>query len=366
MPEFHRLNKSHTTEMSKEELNRRLKEETERSAAKASRKKKSTAAEKKQRKISEQTKTQMPPRSPERKRREEERKRQEKEEKKREKEELKKKKRRRHGNYVVYYIMLAIVAFIIFAILSVTVLFNCEGIIVEGETVYSDEEIIKASGLKGDENLVRLSLLGVDKDILEELVSLDSAEVSKQFFPPRIKITVEPAEPMVNFYYAGKNYVISHVGRVMQIESSAADCMEVIGYQPGENVVIGDYITAANPEQDETVKLISGLIEEKELDGITKLDISDMLSVKMTYEDRVEITLGSILQLEQKLAIIKELVENYIAPTEEVTLDVSNPERVVQRPLTPLVTSVSATKAPETEPSEETSESTEDTTVSIE
>lgn len=354
MPEFHRLNKSHTTEMSKEELNRRLKEEVSKSAAKPQRKK-SVSAEKKQQKISQQTKNQMPPSSPARKRREEERKRQEKEEKKRAK------KRRRHGNYVVYYVMLAVIAFLIFAILSVTVLFNCEGIDVEGETVYTPEEIIEASGLKGDENLIRLSLAGIDKDILEALVSLDSVELKKQFFPPRIKITAVAAEPMANFYYAGKNYVISHVGRVMQIESSAADCMEVIGYQPGDNVVIGDYITAANPEQDVTVRTINTLLEEKEITEITKLDISDSLSIKVTYDDRIEVTLGSMLQLEQKLTILKELAENYIAPTEKVRLDISNPERVVQRPITPLVTSVATTTPPETEEPEETAEPGGDT-----
>lgn len=351
MPDFHRLNKSRTTEMSKEELNRRLKEEVGKSAAKQSSKnnpQKKSSQSKKQQKISEQTKNQMPPRSPERKRREEEL-------KKREKEEKKAKKRRKRGNYVIYYVMLGVVAFIIFAILSVTVLFNAEGIVVEGETVYSDEEIIAASGLKGDENLIRMTTLGLSDKILDALVSLDSAEVTKEFFPPHIKITVTPAEPMVNFYYAGKNYVISHVGRVMQIESSAADCMEVIGYQPGDNVVIGDYITAANPEQDETVRNINSCIELIGLEGITKLDISDSLTIKLTYEDRVVITLGSILQLEEKLTIVKELVTNYIAPTERVTLDVSNPERVVQRPLTPLVTSVvttTTTAAPETVPDE--------------
>ena len=36
MPDFHRLNKSKTTEMSREELNRRLKEEVGKSAAKQS------------------------------------------------------------------------------------------------------------------------------------------------------------------------------------------------------------------------------------------------------------------------------------------------------------------------------------------
>ncbi|MBQ8410284.1 MAG: FtsQ-type POTRA domain-containing protein [Ruminiclostridium sp.] len=349
MPDFHRLNKSKTTEMSREELNRRLKEEVGKSAAKQSSKtgsQKKQTQSKKQQKILEQTKYQMPPRSPERKRREEEN-------KKREKEEKKAKKRRKRGNFVIYYIMLAIVAFIIFAILSVTVLFNAEGIVVEGETVYSDEEIIAASRLKGDENLIRMTTFGIDKRILKELVSLDSAVVTKEFFPPHIKITVTPAEPMVNFYYAGKNYVISHVGRVMQIESSAADCMEVIGYQPGDNVVIGDYITAANPEQDDMVREINSCIELAEIEGITKLDISDSLNIILTYEDRVVIYLGSILQLEEKLTIVKELVTNHITPTEKVSLNVSNPERVVQRPLTPLVTSVvttTTTTAPEEVP----------------
>ncbi len=347
MPEFHRLNKTHTTQMSKEELNKKLREEADKSASKSVRKK-NVLEQKKQQKISAQTKNQMPPKSPAKKKREEELKR-------REKEEKKAKKRRRRGNYVIYYIMLAILAVIVFAVLSVTVLFNCEEIVVEGESKYTDEQIIEASGLKGDENLVKLSLLGIDKRILDELVSLDSAVVTK-VFPNKIKITVTPAEPMVNFYYAGKNYVISHVGRVMEIEKNAADCMEVIGYQPGDNVVVGDYITAANPEQDETIKTISGTIDLVGITEITELNITDMLSIGLVYDNRIEINLGSMLQLEEKLTIVKELAENYISDNEKVTLDVSNPERVVQRPITPLVTSVSTSAPPETTPAEEGAE----------
>lgn len=358
MPEFHKLNKSRTTEMSKEELNRRLREEVEKSKAK-SEKKQSPIAAKKQQKLSQQAKTQLPPQSPVRKKREEELKKQEKE---KQKEEKKAKKRRRRGNYIVYYITLSVIALIIFAILSVTVLFNCEGIEVVGETIYTEEEIIEASGLKGNENLVRLSLSGIDKRILEELVSLDSADI-KKVFPNKIRISVVAAEPMANFYYAGKNYVISHVGRVMQIESSAADCMEVIGYQPGDNVVVGDYITAANPEQDEMIKAISDMLEKFGIEeSITELNISDTLNILMTYEDRVHITLGSILQLEEKLTIVKELTGNpkYIGKNDKVTLNVSNPERVVQRPLTPLITApVATTTAAEEAPEESSAETAE-------
>ncbi|MCM1418322.1 MAG: FtsQ-type POTRA domain-containing protein [Bacteroides sp.] len=341
MPEFHRLNKTKTTEISKEELNERLRDEVKRSAVK---KKKPAQNTKRQQKLSEQTKKQMPPQSPVRKQREEERKRREKQAEK------EKKKKRRRGSYIIYYILLGIVAAIIFAILSVTVLFNAEGIIVEGETIYSDEAIIEASGLSGDENLVRLNLSGIDRRITDALVSLDSAVVTKQF-PNAIKITVTPAEPMANFYYAGKNYVISHVGRVMQIESDAADCMEVVGYRPGESVVVGDYITAADPEQDDMVRTINAAIEKLEFPEVTRLDITDPLSITITYEDRVVIRLGNILSIEEKLTMAKEVIERYLEPGARVSLDVTSAEQVVQRPLTsPLPETAPVSEATEDDP----------------
>lgn len=344
MPDFHKLNKTKTTEMSKEELNRRLREEINRSAAKPVQKNKRQEQSKKQQKISEQAKTQLPPQSPVRRQREEELRRREREEKKR--------KRRRHGNYIVYYVMTGIFVAAVFVILSLTVLFNTERIIVEGESIYSDEEIIEASGLKGDENLVRLNISGVPKKITDALVSLDSAEVTKQY-PNAIKITVKAAEPMVNFYYAGKNYVISHVGRVMQIDRVAADCMEVVGYQPSESVSVGDYITAANPEQDDMISQISEALERHGITEITELDISDTLSIMMTYEDRIKIKLGTIYELDQKLSMVKELIDEYIDSGARVSLDVTNTDKVFQRPLTSTARAVETTAAETTaEPAE--------------
>lgn len=348
MPEFHRLNKSRTTEISKEELNRRLRDEVKRSESKKKKKTAPPDKSKRQQKLSEQTKKQMPPQSPVRRQREEERKR-------REKQAEKAKKKRRRGSYIIYYILLGLAAFLIFALLSVTVLFNAEMIVVEGETIYTDEEIIGASGLRGDENLVRLNLSGINKRITDALVSLDSAEVSKQF-PNAIKITVKPAEPMANFYYAGKNYVISHVGRVMQIDSSAADCMEVVGYRPGESVIIGDYITADDPEQDTLITSITDALARLEFPEITKVDITDPLTITMTCENRILIRLGSILQLEEKLTMAKEIIENYIEPAAHVSLDVSSGEKVVQRPLTSATVTVpteeTTSEPPEDDPEE--------------
>lgn len=346
MPDFHRLNKSKTVEMSKEELNRKLKEQAARSPSPAERRKKVNPQSRKQKKITEQTRKQLPPQSPVRKKREEEA-------RKAAERELRERRRKKGGSNVVYYVLVAILAVIIFSILSVTVLFNADRIVIEGESDYSDEQIITASGLEGTENLVRLNTAGIPERILDKLVTLDSVKVDK-VFPSTIKITVERSVPMAEFYYGGKNYVISHIGRVMQIDSSKADCMQILGYKPAESVIVGGFITAEDPEQDKLIAEISAAVEKAEIDNITTVDISDSLSIVMTYDDRVVIHLGSILQIDEKMRIIRELVFNgYIADTEHVTLDVTDPTRARQRPIT---TAPPATAAPETEETAEDGE----------
>ena len=351
MPDFHRLNRSRTVEMSKEELKKKLQEETERSQ-KQKKKQKPKAPNpvtvKRQQKLTEQTKKQLPPQSPTRKKREQEAKRLA------EKELREKKKHRKRGSNVVYYVLLSILAVIIFSILSVTVLFNTEHIIVEGESDYTDEQIIAASGLRGDENLVRLSTAGIPERMLEKLVTLDSVSVDK-VFPSTIKIKVTRSVPMVSFNYGGKNYVISHIGRVMYINYEDVDCMHVIGYKPAESVIVGSFIKAENEEQDKLVQQISAAVEKAALTDITSLDITDTLDLIMTYDGRVEIHLGSVLQIDEKMRMVKELLYNgYIADTEYVTLNVSDTSRAIQRPITtaPLIT------APLTDEGDE--ESTED------
>ncbi len=321
--------------MNSAELKEKLREEAERSARSAQRRKAAQEQSRRQQKISEQTRKQLPPQSPVRKQREEEL-------KKRQAQELKERKRRhrKRGSNVVYYVALGLIAFAIFAILSVTVLFNTEQIIVVGDSDYTAEEIIAASELKGDENLVRLNLSGTAEKILNKLVCLDRVRVEKAY-PAAIKITVTRSVPMANFYYGGRNYVISHTGRVMRIGDGDEQCMNVLGYVPAQSVIVGSFVSAEDEHQDELISQISAAIEAGGLtEKITTLDITDPIGLKITYEDRIEIFLGSILQIDQKVRIINELMDGgYIEQTEKMTLDISDPSRARQRPITsPVVT----------------------------
>lgn len=355
MPDFHRLRKSKTTEMDSEELKRKLREETERSARNRNNNKQRKAAlenSRKQQRISEQTRKQLPPQSPARRAREEELKR-------RAEQELRerKKRRRKRGSNVVYYVAIGLIALAIFAILSVTVLFNTEHIIVVGDSDYTAEEIVAASELKGNENLVRLNLSGTAERILNKLVCLDHVRVEK-VYPSSIKITVTRSVPMANFYYKGKNFVISHTGRVMRIVDDNEECMEIFGYVPAESVIVGSFISAEDEQQDELIAQISGAVEAGGLtEKITSVDISDPINLKMTYDGRVEIFLGSILKIDQKIKAINELMNGgHIAETERITLDISDPSRGITRPITTTTPPPPPEEVPEADENADTSE----------
>ena len=345
IPDLHRLNKTKTAEMSREELNKKLKEQTDRAKKKGFHNKPGSFEKRRQDRISAETRRQLPPQSPERRRREEERKKAE---------AALKKKRRRRGSNIIYYIIFLIIAVVTVSVLSTTVLFNTESIVIIGESEYTDAQIIAASELVGNENLIKLDLSPVPDRILEKLVKLDSVKAEK-VFPTTIRITVEPSVPMASFLYAGQYYIISHSGRVMQIDSDTDGCMQIIGYRPAQSVKVGGFITAEDPKQDELIEQMNEAIERSGIGDITSLDITDSLGIELTYENRVYIKIGAPLDIDEKLTIAKTLLnEGYIGENEKVRLDITDRDHAVQRPVTDIsaaieLTAVGAEETPEGE-----------------
>ena len=64
-------------------------------------------------------------------------------------------KRVRRRNMSLYYGLVLFIVLIMFAVLSVTVFFNVENIIVNGSSIYTAEEIVAASGIQGGDNMIR-------------------------------------------------------------------------------------------------------------------------------------------------------------------------------------------------------------------
>lgn len=232
----------------------------------------------------------------------------------------------------LYYVLIGIVAVAAVSILSVTVLFNISSFVVEGDTAYSDEEIIAACGIEKGNNLLRIDVGKAEESIVSKLVYIDSARISRGF-PNRLVITVEPAQPVLSFIRGSSYYIISERGRLLEIGQISADCPVVKGYSPPSDSATGATLT---DDEEGRIALALRMIEYMRQYGLNdycEIDLSDTLNITIAYDNRIEMELGAGTRLEDKFYHAGLLLESEITSAERCTLILSNPDRVVKRPI---------------------------------
>lgn len=291
---------------------------------------KSSKVKKKKKKKGKAPIREAPPVSPERLKRNAIRRSREQEELKRQK--ANKKRSRRRGSFILYYVLAGIVAVAVVSVLSVTVLFNISEFEVVGETSYSSEQVIEACGIKEGDNLLRANIGAAEENILTKLVYIDSADISRRF-PNKLIITVEPAKAVASFESRGKYYLLSPKGRLLETDSEPADAPVVKGYTPPSDSVAGVQLEDDENKRIELTLKIIEVMKNCGLDASAYIDLTDTLNIIITYDDRIEMQLGASTQLEDKLEHAEMLIETEVADSEKCILMLSNPERVVKRPI---------------------------------
>ena len=269
-----------------------------------------------------------------------------------------KKRGSRGGNYSLYYIFAAVVLVIVFIVLANTVLFDCSSIEVEGNTAYTAERISEMSGISIGDNLLRADLEKAEQNIIAAFPYIDMAEISRTS-PTKIKITVTEAEKWFCMRYGSNTYVVSRRGKI--VEQGVDDSLPVvIGYEALEPAV-GVQLVSKIEAKTELPSVVLGAAETAGVTGITSLNITDRFEMEMMIDARITLKLGNSTQLENKMYVAKELVENVIGATESVTVDLTNPEKVPVRDNN-IVDNLGAVPVKPEETAESTSESVEGST----
>ncbi|MCL1789495.1 MAG: FtsQ-type POTRA domain-containing protein [Oscillospiraceae bacterium] len=260
-------------------------------------------------------------------------------------------KRKVRQNYVIHAVLTAILFILIVAMLSVTVLFNADEIIIKGESSYSDEEILAAGNLKKGVNLIRFNSGQAEEDIINSLVCLDGVVVKKSF-PSTVTITIEPAERVFSVKNQKTYFEVSQKGRIINIASKSPEGLVIEGltFQTDQTVEIGvpleelihiDENGETNADDIEKIEIVFRLIElikKHKLSEIKRIDVQDRFDLKMynrdSRTDRVEVRLGAPTQLDEKLAIAAKIIEEQIEENESGILRVSTLRKASFNPIT--------------------------------
>ncbi len=125
-----------------------------------------------------------------------------------------KKQRRKKRAKVVFFSLLFVLFLLTLTILSMTVFFNAETIIVEGNTRYSATQILEQGELQVGQNLFRLDKFEVI-DQIKELPYVKDVTIRRQL-PSKLKVTVVENQPVVWMHTTAGTALMNEYYRVLE------------------------------------------------------------------------------------------------------------------------------------------------------
>ncbi|MBQ8979711.1 MAG: FtsQ-type POTRA domain-containing protein [Oscillospiraceae bacterium] len=213
--------------------------------------------------------------------------------------------------------LISIVAFVIVVLLmlaAITFMFRIENIVVKGSSSYSSDDIVAAADIEPGKNLLTVDTGAVAKRVQDRLFNVESVKVSRSLLHS-IVVDVEPAEPVANFITPKAVYIISAGGKVMLITDKArAGLYNVVGAEPSPMLLTGDRFTSNDSRKDKVIfELIDGIRSSDTLvaKNVTLIDVQSFSNLKITYDNRIDIVLGSVSELDYKLNSASDRMPRY-------------------------------------------------------
>jgi cell division protein FtsQ len=241
------------------------------------------------------------------------------------------KPRRRRKNYSLVFLTGFIVIVIIFAVLSCTVLFQVTQIKVDGESVYKAADIAAAADIKPGQPLVTLKTSAVREKLTENFIYVDAVSVKKSF-PATVMIEVIPSIPIASIETPDGYLYLSAGGKVLEKNSEPKEGTLiftgaafsplitpgiVVDINAAKNPVTGEDLTA---DEKSDISIISAVLDiaGDNLGGLIErtdyIDISDIGDIKIMYDNRLELAVGGLSEIDYKSKFLKQIIDTKIGP----------------------------------------------------
>lgn len=231
-------------------------------------------------------------------------------------------RKRRRRNRIIFTLCLILAVVIAGVILSLTVLFHVTEIMVTGESRYTQEEIVQASGLTPGGNLFTTNTDGAAGSIEETLPYIGSVQVSRKL-PGTLVIQVEDVVVAGAVQHGDGYLVLGARGKALeQVPYLPEGCPAIVGVKLSK-AEIGKPVEYADEEQTKLIETMSLAAEENELDRITQIDVTDPYNVKMVYDGRITLQFGLPTDLDYKIRFAQSVIDSEISSTDRGTLNLS-------------------------------------------
>ncbi len=240
------------------------------------------------------------------------------------------KRRRRAGNRTLHYILFTIILLSASVILSLTVLFEVTTISVSGVDKYPPEDLVRDSGVVTGENLFRVDHNAVRENLLTKYPYIDTVTIRLR--PPHeIKLELTGCMAAGALKEGGDYVMITANGKIL--ERGLLYIPENIplilglntnGAQPGKILGMSEDGKTQDQNIADALRMLDYLFKAVEETGFgmpTNVDLTDLYNMKIIYENRLLLNLGTESELVAKLNFLKNMIEEQLSGDAQGLID---------------------------------------------
>ena len=257
--------------------------------------------------------------------------------------ERRRRRRARRGGAPTVLVLLCLLIGVVAIITAMTIFFKVQTFTLTGDTRYSQEHIVQATGLEPGDNLVLFDKFDIIDRIFDACPYLDTVQMRRRY-PDRVEIIVTECIPIAviedekaqipDSEDANKTLTVGGTGRWL-IDRNGKLLEKTPSSRPTELTRIYG-VTLKDPQigkyveilQEDLEKPLFLLLNTAEDDGILQdiggMDFSEPYAIRFNYLDRFVVKVGSTEKLDVKMRYLHLIVEEKLSSNATGTLDLSD------------------------------------------
>lgn len=213
---------------------------------------------------------------------------------------------------------------------AITIFFKVDEITIEGESRYSQEEIIAASGVEIGEHMMLINQSEIAHNIQSKLNYIGEVSVARSF-PDILVIKVNDSTAAAYIKLSGSYWLIDINCKILEkvdpdALGSAAEVTGISPVSPAEG-----YIMTAKGNESNKVAYLSEILtyatSQGIMGGIISIDMSNVTNVQFNYMDRFDVKLGANSEVEYKFQMLTGVIEE-LGENVQGVIDLSNTSKI--------------------------------------
>ncbi len=220
-------------------------------------------------------------------------------------------RRRRRGRFSFLLKFLCFLVIIGAVFGALTLFFNMDHIIITGNERYSQEEILRSSGLSVGDNLYLMNKFSVKEKIFADLPYVEEVSINRKL-PDTLLIDVRECRPAAAIVTQDGVWLISPKGKILErTEEAPHDCARVVGLELNGPAVGAQAAFAEESEFRSSVLLqLLELAQQRGMDtGLDNIDLTDETALTFSYLGRFTVKMPWTADVNYKLECLATVVD---------------------------------------------------------